>query len=151
MATPTDDNRALAHGESLDDLVAHRLDPVRIAADLTATLDGIDELARAGIATTFAVVALGLGSWASAVTVLDGAANTRRFVERFTAEGVPTLWHANAVVAVRVFGVAPEDVAALADVARGRWYLPAPDGSDRVLDPTTQRIPRADRRRQAGD
>lgn len=124
------------NSESVNDLVARRLDPVRITADLAATLDGIDALERDGGATTFAVVAVTFNSCANAVAILDGAAHARRFIQRFDSEGIPSLWHAGAVVGVQVFGVVPEEAAALADVARGRWFKPAPDGSDRLVDPT---------------
>jgi hypothetical protein len=137
-----DDTRRLAHPhpnvEAIDDLVARRLDPVRIAADLVATGNRLDGLERAG-ATTFAVVAVTFNAEANAVAIVDGATNTRRFVERFNREGVPSLWPVYAIVGLTVFGVDPEDVAGLADVERGRWYLPAADGSDRVIDPTRRR------------
>jgi hypothetical protein len=156
LAPPNNDARRVAHPndpvESVDDLIARRLDPVRIAADLVATEEGIEALARTGTTTTFAVVAVSFGSWPNAVAILDGAQNAREFIRRFNTTGVPSLWPARAIVGVRVFAVDPADLGGLAGIERGRWYLPAADGSDRLVDPTTRRlavpgVDRATRRR----
>jgi hypothetical protein len=86
----TDDSNSVRHAaaadkpgagavvESRDALIARRLDRARVAADLVATLDGIDALERAGATHTFAVVAISFGSWPNAVAFLDGAQSARR-------------------------------------------------------------------------
>jgi len=137
--------------ESVDDLVARRLEPVRVAADLATTLAGIDAL---GADTVVAVVAVTFGSWPNAVAILDGTKNARDFVHRFSVEGRPSLWPLHSIIAVKVFAVAPEDVAALADIQRGRWHLPAA-ATDDLIDPTAGPVAhaagggRAARRREA--
>lgn len=92
-----------------------------------------------------------LGDEANGVAILDGAKSTQDFVRRFTIEGIPSLWPVHAIIGIRVFEVSPDDVAQLADVVRGRWYLPAADGSDRLVDPTCRGAvtgaTRAERRR----
>ena len=117
---------------------------MRIAADLVATGDRLDGLERAG-ATLYGVVAVTVNGEANAVAILEGATNTRRFVERFNRDGVPSLWPVHAVVGLTVFGIHPEDVAGLADVERGRWYRPAADGSDGVVDPSVRPLDRRGR------
>jgi hypothetical protein len=138
----TDDGRTVApsarkrNAESVDELLARRLDPVQIAADLVATVSQLYTVERPS-ETTFAVVGVAAGSWPNAIAILDGADRTRAFVERFNRDGVPSVWPARTIVGLRLFAVCPEDVGGLADVDRGRWYLPAADGSDRVVDPAT--------------
>ena len=124
------DQRRLAPGDNAerDALVARRLEPVRVEADLLRT-----ERALAACApdTTVAIVAI---AEPNAVALCDGPEQARAFVRRFLETGCPSLWPMQAVIGLRLFAIA--DAETVAGIARGRWYLPAADGADRLVDPT---------------
>lgn len=118
--------RAPADNPGLDDLVAKRVAPERQAADRGRLLARID--AAGDVTDTFAVLTVDVHGRGDAVAVafLDGAAATRRFVERFHREAVPTLRPCGAVIALTVWPLDPdnvETVAQLCDLTRGRWLL----------------------------
>jgi hypothetical protein len=140
MSYPNTDERTVAH---LEAQVEFRLAPDRQRADLLALGSRLDALAAHG-AKTFAVIARALGGWPAAVAFLDGLDTVRRFVARFHAEGVPSLWPAATVVRLDVFGVDlayVETAWRVADQPRGRWLLAA--DTDELIDPQTRPVAHA--------
>src|SRR5262245_35152757 len=107
----TDRHRLVAqpavHVDPVDDLIARRLYPARVAADRVAILERIDDLGRAG-ASTFGVVAKSIG-FPGCIAFIDGAPAARDFVVRFLDHGVPAVWHAGCVVQLTVHGIDPTD------------------------------------------
>jgi hypothetical protein len=146
-----DDKSRLAYGlgsrDSVDARVLERCDDAtRQHADLLVLggrrLDALDG------PKAFALTARTFGGPA-AIAFFDSAAAVRTFLTRFVERGVPSVWHAGAIVGVDVFGLDlddPETRSKVCDQPRGVW-LRAMAGSDELFDPRERPPIDATRRR----
>jgi hypothetical protein len=149
---PHDDDRAVAvSARRVDTPDAHVLercdDAAHKHADLLVFRRDLDELDALDGPKTFVLVARTFGGPA-ALAFFDPANALRGFLGRFLLLGVPSIWHAGAIVGLNVFGLDLADaatVAKTADQPRATWLRVT--GSDALADPRERPPINAPRRR----